>query len=649
MRFPRAILTDVAATDRASLSITPAIRVAVLVVVAMIGGRWLGHPASGTSAAVGSLFIGLSDPSGAYRHRIRGLSGAVALTSLAVALGVLVANDPVLHVAVVTLWAFGSGLLCALGPRGAMAGVLSLVVVVVYSGAPMPVDSGGGLVVALVAGEVVMVAAIVLPWIWHRASGSRAQLAVFFRGEAVALRCGPEAMWSTVHAERLRMAGVGLDADLHEGASRQWFSDLMVSSQSFRTSVAALAEVLARVGTGEERDALVEVVSAVSNLSRGVARTLVWPTRHRGLGRAQTRLTNAVDHYLSLAGPSDSTVVLAVVSAIDGAVALVGGPWPLGRRFGVRVWGPLRSTGFSWRDHLRWSDPSFRHGVRLTIAIFVAIMSTLVVHFPHDYWIAVTVAWIAKPGAGDTYLKVASRLAGTCLGALLTLLVFVVFRPDAAWSLVLLGFAAVVTVFFLVPNYAWCIAGFTMFVLVAFWLQGDPVDSTAPARMLATLIGGIIVLLASLLWPFRQKYNVRASLADVALALADVVEPMINQPGVNLLSTKESRVATDARARATTVLAIAAHEPGHHVLHFEDARQILQGFNELAAQLVEVSILPGGRPGVGELREIQTGLRDVAVRLENLGTSREGTEPGEPGTSLLDPLDRAHRLMASYH
>ena len=135
------------------------------------------------------------------------------------------------------------------------------------------------------------------------------------------------------------------------------------------------------------------------------------------------------------------------------------------------------------------------------MCIAAAVTIGYFAHFPHSYWIAVTVAWISKPGAGDTTIRVIARVAGTMLG-IVVVIVLAWAIPLYPWDTVpLIGLAVVVVVGFLVPNYAIAMVGFTTFILLVFSLSGDPVEATSLDRLVATLIGGAIVVPMSLLWP----------------------------------------------------------------------------------------------------------------------------------------------------
>jgi len=619
--FVRSIATGVVATDRALLTLTPAIRVAVVITITMGLSLPTHLTAFATNAAIGMLFVGLADPGGSYLTRSRTLFGSVVLMTAAVSLGCILADHPLLHLVMVTIWAFGAGLLCALGPRGAAAGVFSLVLILIYSGTAIPLQVGGRTVAAVAAGEVLMLIAIMAPWLWRRAAGSRAQFAVFFRGESVALRQGPRSMASADHIERLRSVDVGLDNDQHTGAAKAWFEQLVETSHTFRTAVLAFAGLLSQTQESSTLEGMLVVRRVLAEASCAVARTLVWPQRNRNLSNVRSRLQGAVEALRPNVSSREMTIVDAAVGSMSQIVALLATPWPLGRRNGVRLrW--IGSLGhFSWRPHLRWSDPSFRHGTRLAVAIAIAVGCTDLLPFSHDYWVALTVAWIAKPGVGDTFLRVASRMVGTAVGAAATLVVFVVLHPSPTVWLFVLGMTAMISVLFMAPNYSLCIAAITMFVLVMFGLNQASLASTVPSRLIATLAGGVIVLAAAQLWPIKEGGGICGALTEVALAIDVLIERAITHGGLELVDTPEAEHVREARVRATHVVAAVAHEPGRHRLSHGDATELLATLTDLTTKLMEYSVLGVDDAARSSLREVQGELRRTVFDLELLSGS----------------------------
>lgn len=153
------------------------------------------------------------------------------------------------------------------------------------------------------------------------------------------------------------------------------------------------------------------------------------------------------------------------------------------------------------REHLHNNDPMFRHAIRLGVAITVAAIIANYIHWPHSYWIPLTVAWLSKPNKEGTGSRVLARLLGTVVGIGIAVLVVDVLHFQHIGLALLVGVGAYVTIAFLAANYAIAVAGISMVVMALFTLIGDPVGQTAVARIAATVVGAVIVIIAPLIYP----------------------------------------------------------------------------------------------------------------------------------------------------
>lgn len=153
------------------------------------------------------------------------------------------------------------------------------------------------------------------------------------------------------------------------------------------------------------------------------------------------------------------------------------------------------------REHMNPNDPMFRHAIRLGCAITVAAIIADFIHWPHSYWIPLTVAWLSKPNREGTGSRVLARVLGTVVGIGLAVLVVDVLHLKHFGLALLVGVGAFVTIAFLAANYAIAVAGISMVVMALFTLIGDPVGQTAVARIAATVVGAVIVIIAPLIYP----------------------------------------------------------------------------------------------------------------------------------------------------
>jgi uncharacterized membrane protein YccC len=506
-----------------------------------------------------------------------------------------------------------------------MIGVLSLVVLVVFSG-----DSGNrqSLVantVACALGSAIIVVTVCVPWVLRRAGGLRGQLALFYRGMAVALNNGPDAMLASLHAERLRAVQIGADVDGHEGRMRQWAAELMDCSVRFRMSVLALSSYLQE---SPPSSPVASYVEATSRLSHAVAQTLVWHVRKRHLLRALDVFDRAHAACVTF-DPGSAVLFAATHDSLREVATAVAGPWPVGRGSGVRLPTVRPLAPLDLRSHFVWSDPFLRHGVRLALAMVIALVIDVALPFPHAYWVGLTVAWVARPGFGDTTLKVVSRTTGTVIGILIAVGLAVVL-PMHAWDMVaVIAVSSMVVIAFLVPNYAICIGGLTVFVVFLDALQVNDIQGLSAYRLLGTVAGGILVMAVARLWPLSFRGTVCGSLASYAGAMESYATTLMgdggfDDPQLDPLRAELLRTRSSAYASVTA----AAHEPGKHLLHVADANQILTELNRLGAEFwkweLERQVPEGTAISTGLASELHW-VSDQLHQLEETGQVRQAT------------------------
>ena len=140
------------------------------------------------------------------------------------------------------------------------------------------------------------------------------------------------------------------------------------------------------------------------------------------------------------------------------------------------------------------------HAVRFGIAAACGVAVAAALSLGHGYWLALTIAVVLRPGLAPTAERVAQRLAGTLLGGLLGALVIELVPSDAvlvAVSAELVGLAAGL----MASEYRLAATFITGGVLAMLDIGHAVSVSLVDDRLLATVIGAGIALLAIILWP----------------------------------------------------------------------------------------------------------------------------------------------------
>lgn len=162
---------------------------------------------------------------------------------------------------------------------------------------------------------------------------------------------------------------------------------------------------------------------------------------------------------------------------------------------------PRQAARTRLREHLHGDDPLLRHAVRLAVAMPVATILAAMTGWPHAYWIPLTVAWLSKPNQDGFGSRILARLLGTVAGIAASVLLIDALRLPTFGFAVLVGAGSFLAIAFLSANYAVAVTGITGVVMALFTLIGDPVAETAVARIEATIVGSLIVIIAPLLYP----------------------------------------------------------------------------------------------------------------------------------------------------
>jgi uncharacterized membrane protein YccC len=198
-----------------------------------------------------------------------------------------------------------------------------------------------------------------------------------------------------------------------------------------------------------------------------------------------------------------------------GALTLLGGAisisitlviYLVGARSQVRVGGAAPAPRLATlKSHLRPDDPYLRHAVRLSVLMVIATAIAHSMSWPHEYWIPMTVAWVARPGRILTLERTWNRILGTLAGIVfITCLMLVTGNPP--YELAFLITAGVTLHLALVrANYAIAVSGLTVTIMALFAIDGQTVEMNAPYRIVATLIAGLLLSIGALLWPVAEE------------------------------------------------------------------------------------------------------------------------------------------------
>ncbi|MGS2588723.1 FUSC family protein [Streptomyces hebeiensis] len=281
------------------------------------------------------------------------------------------------------------------------------------------------------------------------------------------------------------------------------------------------------------------------------------------------------------------------------------------------------------RDELRDRDsPIRRHAVRVSAVTSAGYVLASALPLGHGYWAPMTAVMTMRPDFGQTYGRAVARFVATLVGVAVATGIVWLAHPGDVVLAVLAVVSAGLMYLVLRTGYALGQVFVTGYVVFLLGVAGTGVTQTVRERVLLTLLGGLLAMIAYALYPAWETPRLRARLADwlltngryAAAVVAHYAEPAGRaSPEVReaLLGTREARAAWHAaEAKAT-------HEPVRHrglsLNAADDAEQALAQFAR-AAMLLEAHLPERGTTPVPAAAELAEALREateegaVAVR-----------------------------------
>ncbi|MGL4675924.1 MAG: FUSC family protein, partial [Wohlfahrtiimonas sp.] len=167
------------------------------------------------------------------------------------------------------------------------------------------------------------------------------------------------------------------------------------------------------------------------------------------------------------------------------------------------------------KKHLTLKSALFRHSLRISLVFALGYIIILLTHLPHGYWILMTALVICQPNYSTTQKRVLIRFAGTISGIFLGVFFVYLFNtlPTQIFAIITSAW-----LYFIFKNsrQASATVFITLLVFFSFSLTGESSWDVAWSRIIATIIGSVMALLAVfLLWP-DWKYRTLPSLVKTA-------------------------------------------------------------------------------------------------------------------------------------
>jgi uncharacterized membrane protein YccC len=179
----------------------------------------------------------------------------------------------------------------------------------------------------------------------------------------------------------------------------------------------------------------------------------------------------------------------------------------------------LSSRRVPWMQifsNLSMASPSFRHALRVTIAVAVGLWLGRLLPLTNAYWIVMTTIIILKPGYSLTKQRNTQRIVGTAIGCAASI-ALILFVKDPPLLLAIMFASMVMSYSLLLFNYTASVVFTSSYVLLMFHLLAPGSMRIIGERAIDTALGCAIAIAASHLFPYWE-YRLMGKLVNGLIA-----------------------------------------------------------------------------------------------------------------------------------
>ncbi|MFB6659395.1 FUSC family protein [[Kitasatospora] papulosa] len=625
----------------------------------------------GPVIAAGSAFGAFQAAIATFQRswRPRPVLALVSGASLAVStfVGYVTVSHTLLFLALLILWTFAAGMTWAAGPTGGIIAGSNVSIMLVTITLPTSVLDAAAHAGMMAFGGFVQAALIVLFPVrrWGAQRDALADALAGVADYARRLRNDPVAPFDPVPLMTARNA-----AAVTPRQARRRPADLHGArgvAERLRPVLASLADpALGVPAEGPERYWVWEILGAAGSLLDSAARAV----RHGDpvqLDETALSVLKSPDTEVILTGPPRRAAD-RLVSLLADVIEIAEGTGTDDRTPGEPLVPHRRRPTLlrlvpvvyrSMRREMRRGSTILRHAVRVSAVAAAGYLLGAVLPFGHGYWAPMTAVMVMRPEFTQTYSRSVARFMGTVVGVAVATGIVQAAHPNAELSALLAVVSAGLMYLLMRTGYAVgqvCVSAYVVFLL---GMAGDDWSQTVPERVVLTLIGGILAMVAYAVYPAWETPRLRDRLAawvvtdgryaaTVLDRYADPASRSLEDVRTALLTTREARVAWQE------ALEKARHEPVRHRgisrTSAADAQDALAQFGRVA-MLMEAHLPAASATPVPEAAALADALRRATEegakavrerRIPDWGLVREALEHEDaaPGQPPPDPFVR---------
>jgi len=170
-------------------------------------------------------------------------------------------------------------------------------------------------------------------------------------------------------------------------------------------------------------------------------------------------------------------------------------------------------------DNLNFRSNTFRHALRVALAMLVGYIIAVMFKIDRGYWILLTVVVILKPAYSLTKQRNRDRLIGTLTGIITGMLILYFVQNNTVLLIFMICFMAASNTF-MRTNYFLSVLFMTPELIIFFnFLYPGNIGELMQDRIIDTAIGSVIAFFASLfLVPAWERHTIRAYMVEMLQA-----------------------------------------------------------------------------------------------------------------------------------
>jgi len=297
---------------------------------------------------------------------------------------------------------------------------------------------------------------------------------------------------------------------------------------------------------------------------------------------------------------------------------------------------PLFITGdrFSIKEHLTLKSPIFRFSLRLAICfLFGFLLIWQLDPSKYSYWLFLTLVIVARPKFSITWKRNLQRLKGSMGGVVIGLIIIYFVKSPA----VLLSFSVVFLLGFYAfnrLNYTVSVLCITPAVILTLGSYQGHFDHLVHDRIIFTVLGCVIAIFATYLFPIWDSHQLRAKITDAVKASIRYLEVAIQNQAER--DENQSRMARKnanlSLSGLSEAIESASQEPMRKHIDFNglyDVQAIIYQINAIIT-----SIYLSGRHQPGQANTLL--VKQIVSNLSN------ETELKSDAVPCVDVMDLNH-------